>query len=263
MLGTHCRMLSEFAIPLMQPQVFMSDESLFSCFFDGMSSEEVIGCWKGGVKPRISFSHLKYIDILYWKQTERFIQMMSVFYPNVCFGGIDAFCENNGKESLIQPFLEVNSQVTAFRVSCRTKGLLDDRLTCLIDKAPYLRELRIDVDDNFVGADCDAIYERKLEEAGAKLKKLVLQISSFDSLALRPSSAVDVTKVVLPTLHAQGNYVTSLQICHEYAELNSNTLFQIINLCPRLYRLVMSMIMQDEDEASTKYRYCIKSFGIL
>ncbi|XP_064122333.1 uncharacterized protein LOC135226578 isoform X1 [Macrobrachium nipponense] len=262
-IGCHCHLLSEFAIPFMQPQVFMSDEALFFCFFDGMSSEEVIQCWKNGTKPRRSFYHLKYIDILYWKQTERFIQMVSVFYPEVRLGGIDAYCDVNEKENLIQPFLDVNAQVTALRVSCRTSGILDDRLTNLASRAPFLRELRIHVDDSFEGADCDSIYEKRLEEAGAKLKELVSQISAFDSLALRPHPGVDITKVVLPTLHAQGSCITSLQLCYEYAQVNSNTLFQIINLCPRLYRLVVSMVLLDSDEASTSYRTLLQPCNTL
>lgn len=253
-LGSQCHILTEFAIPFMQPQVFMSDEALFSCFFDGMSSEEVIQCWKNGTPPRLSFCHLKYIDILFWKQTERFIQMVSLFYPNVRLCGIDAYRDLDKKESLIQPFIDIGAQVAALRVSCRTKGILDERLKCLVNKAPFLRELRLHVDDNFEGADCDAIYEKRLDEAGAKLKKLVSQIRAFESLALRPHPGVNITKVVLPTLHVQGSCITSLQLCYEYAQLNSNTLFQIINLCPRLYRLVLSMMLRDGDEASTSYR---------
>ncbi|KAG7175055.1 hypothetical protein Hamer_G015273 [Homarus americanus] len=257
-LGSHCRMLTEFSIPHMQPQVFMSDEALFACFFDGMSSEEVVHSWKEGTKPRLSFSHLRYVDILYWKQTERFIQMLCVFYPSVRFCGIDAYMEENEK-SLVQPFLDVGAQVTALRVSCRTKGILDERLRCLVNRAPFLRELRLHVDDNFKGADCDSVFERRLEEAGAKLCKLVSQMSAFESLALRPYEEVDITKVVLPTLHAQGSCITSLHICYEYAQLNSNTLYQLINLCPRLYFLAVSMAMSDSDDASKSYRWDIPS----
>lgn len=253
-LGSHCGMLTEFAIPYMQPEVFMSDEALFACFFDGMTSEEVVHCWKADTKPKLSFRQLRYVDILYWKQTERFIQMLCAFYPSVRLCGIDANIDDNEK-SLVKPFLDVGAQVSALRVSCRTKGVLDDRLKCLVNNAPFLRELRLHVDDNFEGADCDSMFERRLEEAGTKLKKLVSQMSAFESLALRPHDGVDITKVVLPTLHAQGSCITSLQICYEYAQLNSNTLFQLINLCPRLYYLAVSMVMGDSDDASTSYRW--------
>ncbi|XP_045617543.2 uncharacterized protein [Procambarus clarkii] len=256
-LGSHCRMLTEFAIPFMQPQVFMSDESLFGCFFDGMTSEEVVCCWKEGTKPKISFGHLKYVDILYWKQTERFIQMLCVFYPNVRLCGIDAYVDESAK-SLVQPFLDVGAQVMAMRVSCRTKGILDERLRSLVNNAPVLRELRLHVDDNFEGADCNSVFARRLEEAGAKLEKLVSQISAFESLALRPYEEVDIMKVVLPTLHAQGSCITSLHICYEYSQLNSNTLYQIINLCPRLYFLAVSVAMNDSDDASRNYRTVLR-----
>lgn len=252
-LGSHCRMLTDFAIPYMQPQVFMSDEALFTCFFDGMTSEMVLQCWQEGAKPRISFAHLKYVDILYWKQTERFIQMLCVFYPTTRLCGIDAQGDETD-ERLVQPLLDVGAQVTAMSVSCRTKGILDERMKCLVKNAPFLRELRLHVDDNFEGADCDSVFERRLEEGGIKLKKLVSQMSTFESLALRPHPSVDITKVVLPTLHAQGSCITSLQMCYEFSQLNSNTLYQIINLCPRLYYLALSMGLGDSDDASTSYR---------
>ncbi|KAK7071753.1 hypothetical protein SK128_000345 [Halocaridina rubra] len=253
-LGGHCHMLTEFSIPYMQPEVFMSDEALFSCFFDGMTSEEVIKCWRNGTQPRLSFFHLKYIDILYWKQTERFIQMVSLFYPNVRLCGIDAYSDLSDNDSLIQPFVEVNAQVTALRVSCRTKGILDGRLNCLVKKAKFIRELRLHIDDNFEGAECDVTFERRLDEAGAKLKTLVSQIKTFESFALRPHPGVDITKVVLPTLVMRGSCVTSLHLCYEFAQLNTNKLYQIINLCPRLHRLVISLDLQDSDEASDRFR---------
>lgn len=251
-LGGSCNNLTDFAIPYMQPQVFMSDEALFSCFFDGMTSEKVIQCWRDGRKPKRSFPHLKFVDILYWKQTERFIQMLSVFYPNVRLCRIDA--QNESEKTLIQPFLDVGAQVTAVSVSCRTKGILDERLKCLVTIAPYLRELRLYVDDNFEGADCDSVFERRLEECAVKLKHLVSQMSAFESLALRPHLSVDIMKVVLPMLHAQGSCITSLQMCYEFSQLNSNTLYQIINLCPRLHYLALSMGLGDNDDASVSYR---------
>lgn len=256
-LGSHCRMLIEFAIPYMQPQVFMSDESLFACFFDGMTSEEVVNCWKEGTKPRISFGHLKYVDILYWKPTERFIQMLCVFYPNIRLCEIDAYVDESEK-NLVQPFLDVGAKVMALRISCRTKGILDERLSCLVNNAPFLRELRLHMDDYFEGAECDSLFARRLEEAGAKLKKLVSQMTAFESLALHPHEEVDMSVVVLPTLHAQGSCITTLHICYEYAQLNSNTLYQIINLCPRLHFLAVSMVMNDNDAASRNFRTILR-----
>ncbi|XP_037800008.1 uncharacterized protein LOC119594958 [Penaeus monodon] len=258
-LGNSCNLLTEFVIPCMQPQVFMSDESLFSCFFNGMTREEVLKCWAQGKKPTLSFKHLRYIDILYWKQTERFIQMISVFYPNVRLCGIDDYTVEDEKLDLAQPFLEVGAQVTALRISCRTKNILSERLKCLVDHSSFLRELRIHVDDNFDGADNEHVFEKRLEETGVKLKKLISQMKSFDSLALRPHDGVDITKAVLPTLHSQGNLLTSLHMCYEYALLNTNTLYQIINLCPKLYRLAVSLRFGEIDEASTAYRTVLHS----
>lgn len=244
-LGSHCRLLTEFSIPHMQPQVFMSDEALFACFFDGLGSEAVHRCWKeNGQAPPLSFSRLKVVDILYWKQTQRFIQMLACFYPNVRLRDIDLHFFEGEPNGIASPFLEVGAKVPAMGATFRLGDICWEKLSGLVKHTPYLRELRIHVDSRVDGVMSDP--EARMEEAGVRLKKLVTQMSCFESLAVRHDSLTSAMSAFQPVLRARGECVTSLHLCCE-TRMESNAVYQMVNLCPRLCVLVLTLPLGEEE----------------
>lgn len=257
-LGSNCTALTDFIVPAMQPQVFMSDETLFSCFFDGMSREDVFECWKIGKRPRISFEYLRLLDILYWEQTFECLHCLSFFCPQLRIYNIK-------EESLeLQKKLNVKgSNFNALSITCRTRGIFEERLEYFVKNSNSLKEIKIHVDDNFDGADTDYLFEKKLEEGGGKLKKIGSQISSLDSLALRPHEGVDITKIVLPLIGAEGCNIRCLQFCYEFSPLNSNILYQLINLCPLLHRLIIATDIVGKDHASSSFKTKLRPCGNL
>ncbi|KAG0721426.1 hypothetical protein GWK47_046499 [Chionoecetes opilio] len=238
-LGSHCRLLTEFSIPHMQPQVFMSDEALFACFFDGLGSEAVQRCWREGMRPPLSFYRLKIVDVLYWKQTKRFIQMLAHFYPGVRLRDIDVHFLEEESKGLASPFLEVEAKVPVMGVTIRLGDTQWERLSGFVKSAPYLRELRVLADGTVDGG----VFEReaKIEEAGARLEKLVSQMRCFESLAVRHDSLSSVVGVFGPALKARGECVASLHLCCETTRMDACAVFQMVNLCPRLCVLVLTL----------------------
>ncbi|CAL4195395.1 unnamed protein product [Meganyctiphanes norvegica] len=255
-LRNNCTALTDFVIPSMQPQVFMHEGTLFSCFFGGMSREDVVECCKKKITPSISFNNLRLVDILYWEQTFEFLHCLSFFCPQVRLYNIYLNSLNVKKEFLeFQNYFNVKgAKFNALCITCRTRGIFDESLEYFVNNSINLKEMKIHVDDNFDGADIDFLFEKRLEEGGGKLKRLVSQISSLDSLALRPHEGVDITKIVLPLMGAQGCNIRCLQFCYEFSPLNSNILYQLINLCPLLHRLIIATFIVGEDCASTSFK---------
>ena len=245
-LGSHCRLLTDFTIPSMQPQVFMSDEALFTCFFDGMKSEAVQRCWRdGGRAPSLSFPRLKVVDILYWKQTERFIQMLACFYPSVRLKDIDDHFFKGDPNGLASPFLKVGAKVPAMGTTFQLGDASWERLSGLVKYSPYLRELRVHVSNK--GDRLALDQEDRMEEAGIRLEKLVTQMALFESLAVRYDSLKYAVSAFRPALLARGECVTSLHLCCEEAKMETSAVYQMVNLCPRLCVLVLTMPLGEEE----------------
>ena len=252
-LGANCKHLQEFTIPAMKPDVFMSDTALFHCFFSGLTPEKVLECHRTKVNPKLSFPNLKYVDILYCKQMQRFIQMLCFYYPKVGLSGIDLSIDEDNKY-MLKPFNDVGASMNSIAVFARTRTILDEKLNSLVKNAPYLREMRMHVDDNFPGADVDAMYRRRLDEAGLKLKNLIEKMKNMESLVIKPHEGTDVTKVVLPSIAHHGKYLRSLYLVYDFSMLNSNVLYQLVNQCPQLNRLVVSLCAEEFDVASKNFK---------
>ncbi|KAK3892872.1 hypothetical protein Pcinc_003273 [Petrolisthes cinctipes] len=245
-LGSCCGRLTEFSIPLMKPQVFMSDEALFSCFFGGQSSEEVLNCCQIGEKPKISFPRLRFVDILFWKQTEKFIQMLSIFYPNVRLKAVDVSKVEGNVE---QTFLDARSQVTALVMICGLDDIMHGKLDPIIRISPHLKEVRVHINDSFeTDFNNSEHFKHKLDIIAIKFKDLLCNISAFESLALCPYYEMGISRVIVPALKAKGSCVTSLHISHEYSQPVVNAIYQLINLCPHLYYLAISLPMVGKEE---------------
>lgn len=248
-LGSHCRLLTEFSIPYMQPQVFMSDEALFACFFDGMSSEEVLECCREGNKAPLSFSRLKMVDILYWKQTQRFVQMLACFYPNVRLRDVEINFFEGEQKGIASPFLEVGARVPAMGATFSLTDASLEKLSGLVKHAPYLRELRVHVDGGMDRLMTDP--ETRMQEAGVRLDKLVSQLATFESLAVRSDSLTGAVSAFEPALRARGECITSLHLCCERTMMESNAVYQMVNLCPRLCVLVLTLPLGKKDASSS------------
>ncbi|KAK4298766.1 hypothetical protein Pmani_028906 [Petrolisthes manimaculis] len=246
-LGSCCRRLTEFSIPLMKPQVFMSDEALFSCFFGGQSSEEVLNCCHLGEKPKISFPKLRLVDILFWKQTEKFIQMLSLFYPNVRLKSVDVGKVEGNVE---QTFLEARSHVTALVIICGLDDIMRGKLEPIIRISPHLKEVRVHINDAFETEfnNSDERFKHKLDIIALKLKDILCNINAFEALALCPYYEMGIARVIVPALKVKGSCVTSLHISHEYSQPVLSTIYQLINLCPHLYYLAISLPMLGKEE---------------
>lgn len=239
-LGSRCHLLTEFCIPHMQPQVFMSDEPLFECFFDGLGSKAVWSYWgEGGEAPPLSFPKLKVVDMLYWNHSQRFIQMLARFYPSVRLRDADTFFFQ-GTGCLAQPFLDVGATVPAMGLNCLLPDIVQERLGGLVRHMPYLRELRIQVKrkpDPQVGPT-DRTEE--MENAGGKLERLVAQMAAFESLAVSQESLPDALTLLRPALRARGEGVTSLLLCDVF-RFEESAVCQLLNLCPCLCVLVLTL----------------------
>lgn len=235
----------------MEPDVFMSDDAFFKCFFAGMSPEEVLDCHKRDVTPRISFPHLKYVDILFCRQMERFVLMMAYFYPNVSFSAFDISADS---DKLAEPFLNVNVKMPFLRVGARTQDILDEKLHSCIKHSSCLKELRLHIDDKFSGADSDSFFHQQLQMASQKLKKLIDDHPSIDSFSLRPHIGVDMTSVVLSSFSSSGSQLRCLYFTYDLSPLSLNTLYQLLNLCPLLEKLVLDISINAKDTSSKSFR---------
>lgn len=245
-LGSCCRRLTEFSIPLMKPQVFMSDEALFMCFFGGQSSEEVLNCWQNGEKPKISFPRLRFVDILFWKQTEKFIQMLSIFYPNVWLRTVDVSKVEGNVE---QTFLDAGSQIAARVMVCGLGDIMHGQLNSIVRVAPHLKEVRVHINDSFeTDFNSTEHFKHQLDVIAVKLKDLLCNISEFEALALCPYYEMGISRVIVPALKAKGSCVTSLHISHEFSLPERNAVYQLINLCPHLYYLAISLPVVGKEE---------------
>lgn len=240
-LGSHCRLLTEFCIPHMQPQVFMSDEPLFECFFDGLGSDAVLSCWKEGRQAPLSFSRLKIVDMLYWNHSQRFIQTLARFYPGVRLREVDAFFFQGEPNGLAQPFLEMGAKIPAMGLTCQLTDITQERLSGLVKHMPYLREMRIQAtcSSDLLVDPGDRIEE--MEKVGVKLERLVKQMATFESLAVRHESLLGAVAMLRGSLRARGEGVTSLLLYCDMGKFEESAVYQLVNLCPRLCVLVVTV----------------------
>lgn len=228
----------------MQPEVFMSEEPLFECFFSGRGSEEVLRCWREGLPdPPLSFPKLKVVDMLYWNFTRRFIHTLAHFYPNVRLREADVEflpCIVNGTDGMDQSFLDETARVPAMRLNCRLSDIVAVRRGGIAAHLPHLRELRVSMPPL---ADLIITLEdphEDMDKLAAQLEPLVtMQMSTTETI--HQDSVVGSVVTLRPVLKARGEGVTSLHLWCEAKWFDESAIYQLINLCPRLCVLALTM----------------------
>lgn len=218
----------------------MSEEPLFECFFSGRGSEDVLRCWReGGPDPPLSFPKLKVVDMLYWNFTHRFIHTLARFYPNVRLREADMEFlpwKVNGTD---KSFLEDSARVPAMRLNCRLSDIVQMRRSGVVSHLPHLRELRVNMPplaDLIITLDEP---REDMDKLAAQLELLVIQMSTAETI--HQDSVVGSVVTLRPVLKARGEGVTSLHLCCEAKWFDESAIYQLINLCPRLCVLALTM----------------------
>ncbi|RXG73258.1 hypothetical protein Avbf_05077 [Armadillidium vulgare] len=250
-LSQNCPLLQEFSIHGMEPDVFMSDEAFFKCFFSGLLPEKVLEHHKNQTSLQVSFVNLKYVDMLFCKQTERFILMLAYFYPSVSVSAFDISSDSN---SLINSFFEKNIKLPFLRFSCRPENVMEEKLPSYIRNSSLLKEICLDIDNKFPGADSEVLFNKHLEKSGEKLKDLIGEnTKSLDSFAVKCHPEVNMSKVLLPALGSHGSLLRCLHFVFS-SSIPINTLYQLLNLCPLLEKLIIEMQPTGNDSSSRAFR---------
>ncbi|KAL7648567.1 UNVERIFIED_CONTAM: hypothetical protein RMT77_000473 [Armadillidium vulgare] len=257
-LSQNCPLLQEFSIHGMEPDVFMSDEAFFKCFFSGLLPEKVLEHHKNQTSLQVSFVNLKYVDMLFCKQTERFILMLAYFYPSVSVSAFDISSDSN---SLINSFFEKNIKLPFLRFSCRPENVMEEKLPSYIRNSSLLKEICLDIDNKFPGADSEVLFNKHLEKSGEKLKDLIGEnTKSLDSFAVKCHPEVNMSKVLLPALGSHGSLLRCLHFVFS-SSIPINTLYQLLNLCPLLEKLIIEMQPTGNDSSSRAFRTTLKELS--
>ncbi|XP_076031467.1 uncharacterized protein LOC143019576 isoform X2 [Oratosquilla oratoria] len=246
-LGSQCPNLQDIKVPGETRPSFMylDDNGLFQGFFGNMPTSKVVECYEKKTQPRRSFRDLQLVDIPVWKDTELFFALLCFYYPRTHIGTVNVSLATD-QFSLLKPFLDYGATLNVRAVNCRTNDLLEKKLKCPPEYMPYLREIRIHIDDMFEDNVNDHVFEQKLEEAGQILHEIVCQWKDLETIAVQLHEDVDALQVLQPSLHLIGKQLTTLRLSYAYSPIDIPALYQIINLCPNLQTLQLHLYIWEE-----------------